>query len=215
MVKKIRRSAVLLGDENAKYHPVNGIAAKLQTLLAPEWNLACTGDRTVLGKEGISQCGLLILYPEFGMCEITPSQADALLRYVAEGGALLVLHNGISVQTDKRLERMIGACFTHHPPYDTLPQLTYHIRDTHPITDGTEAFTLADEAYMFQFVQPFDGQLLLEYDYEGNRYPAGWCRTEQEGRVVCLAPGHNEHVLENAAYAGLVRRAAQWAAGKL
>ncbi len=212
----MERMALLLGDRIARYHPVGEVEHPLAAALAPWGSVRCTEDRGELADESLSRYALCILYPEFGACALTDAQADALCRFVRTGGGLLTLHNGISVQEDARLAALVGARFTGHPPYSELPLLAYaSVAPNHPITRELPAFSIADEAYQFDFEPGFDGERLMEYAYEGGRYPAVWCRAEGLGRVCYIAGGHCARAFESDAFGVLALRAAQWAAGDL
>ena len=69
---------------------------------------------------------------------------------------------------------------------------------------------MSEEPYQFEMsgdeVVP-----LLRYQYEGRDYLGGWFRTEEEGRVVFLTPGHNIAAFRCAAYLIMIKKSAEWA----
>ncbi|MDF2538320.1 MAG: ThuA protein, partial [Herbinix sp.] len=186
-----------LGTVNAQYHPMEGIDERLTELLT-DFKVTAFRDSKVLEPSKLKDCTVFILYREFNLPALTEDETAALLTYVAEGGALFVLHNGISVQGKSELSQLIGAKFTGHPPYDTLPEIFYHREQpSHPIFTGVSDFKMYDEAYQFEMDSFADKEILLSYDFEGSRVPAGWVRGYGKGRMLYLCCGHNKECFFN------------------
>jgi hypothetical protein len=94
-----------LGTENAIYHPMEGIDVRLAQLL-PDMVLQASADTGVLNPVQLKSCALLILYTEFEQPALSDCETAALLSYVAEGGPVLIVHNGISVQNRSELAQL-------------------------------------------------------------------------------------------------------------
>jgi len=205
-----QKNVIFLGTANAKYHPMEGIDIRISELLG-EMNVIATEDTGVLNPLQLNECTLFILYREFDLPPLSDSETAALLCYVAAGGSLLVLHNGISVQERSELCGLIGAAFTGHPPYEDLPGIMYHVeKPSHPIFTEVSDFTLYDEAYQFE-MDPFaDIELLLSYDYEEKRVPAAWMRKYGKGRMVYICCGHNKECFYNKQFSRILTNAATW-----
>ena len=48
-------------------------------------------------------------------------------------------------------------------------------------------------------------QIFLTFQYQGEDYPAGWCRNYKKGRMIYLAPGHDEKTAESKTFRRLLR----------
>ena len=48
-------------------------------------------------------------------------------------------------------------------------------------------------------------QIFLTFQYQGEDYPAGWCRNYQKGWMIYLAPGHDEKTAESKTFRRLLR----------
>ncbi|MNE91636.1 Trehalose utilization [compost metagenome] len=82
----------------------------------------------------------------------------------------------------------------------------------HDITEGIEDFKLDEEPYRFEFDPFTEKTVLLEYEADGETYPAAWCHRYGQGRVVFLMPGHHEPTFRHPAVRKLILGAATWAA---
>ncbi|MBR5110051.1 MAG: ThuA domain-containing protein [Clostridia bacterium] len=202
------KKALIVGTYvNAPYHPFQQVDEALAELLAPAFDIDISDDLTrllTMEGEGYSLC---VSYVDMFDKPFPADAANAVLSFVRQGGGLLCLHNGISLQTDHRLFHLIGGKFTGHPPQTDLA--------FSPCPDGflheIAPFTLSEEPYQFEMsgdeVIP-----LLAYRYMDTDYPAGWCRTEGKGRVVFLTPGHSIASFRCEAYLAMIRKSAEWAA---
>ncbi|WP_248924487.1 ThuA domain-containing protein [Paenibacillus hamazuiensis] len=211
-----RTNVLIIGDStDAPYHPLEPAYKELNGILGGEFELEATEDYDRLTELWRNQAAypLCISYTDCWNRDIKPEQTAGLLRYVAGGGGLLVIHNGISLQRSHELLQMIGAKFVTHPPFQRLSY--YPAAEGHPLLEGVAPFTVDEEPYVFDF-DPFTRKkVFLEYEFEGNRYPAGWEHTYGLGRVVYLQPGHRASSFGPEAYRRLVLNGARWASGRL
>ncbi|MFD1910042.1 ThuA domain-containing protein [Paenibacillus rhizoplanae] len=97
-----------------KYHPFQGVDRELEQLLEPEFQVVSTEDYGRMNKAELAECRLVVSYTEFSEDKLPAEQSGALLAYVAGGGGLLVVHNGISLQRNQELGG--DAWCPVHPP---------------------------------------------------------------------------------------------------
>ncbi|MDD9268762.1 ThuA domain-containing protein [Paenibacillus sp. GCM10023248] len=199
----------MVGDmADAPWHPLEPARSELAGILGDEFELTATENYdsfACLEPEAYPVC---ISYTDCWKRDLTRGQTAGLLRYVAGGGSLLVIHNGISLQRSYELLQMIGAQFTGHPPYQ---KLAYYGTDAnHPLLEGVADFVLEEEPYMFEF-DPFTKKnVFMEFEYEGKRYPAAWEHAYGLGKVVYLQPGHHAPSFSPQAYRRLVLNSVRW-----
>lgn len=201
---KKKRILVIGNYKDAMYHPLTGVDECLEKMF-PEMELYCT-DNTLelLELKGGSYQGL-ISYLDIWNGRLSEEGADAILAFVNGGGAILVIHNGISFQNTERLKEMAGARFLTHPKREDI---TFLLKK-HAITEGCSNFTLFEEPYQFDMVCD-DKEIFMTYLYQGKEYPAGWCKQIGAGRLVFLTPGHTADMFENAAYVKLIQNSMKW-----
>ncbi|MCM3782665.1 ThuA domain-containing protein [Neobacillus mesonae] len=205
------KKAMALGNYvDAKYHPFTEVDQELQSILHEEIRVECTDNYSVLNEATLSNYELFISYTEFMDEEITEEQTDALIHYVKNGGGLLVIHNGISLQRSPRLAELIGGRFTGHPEYTELPVIIKE--GSHPIVEGFESFTIDEEPYRFDLQLHDDTIIFAEYEHDQERWPAAWAHEYGQGRVVYLMPGHHLPSFHVGSYRELILRSARWAA---
>lgn len=206
--------ALALGSyTEVKYHPFAGVDREIEQILVNDLQVHSTEDYGLLNPETLSDYKLVISYTEFSDEKIPAEQSGALLSYVAGGGGLLVVHNGISMQRNQELGAMLGAHFTHHPEFTSL-QMTIPARE-HPIMQGIEEFTIDDEPYYYEKHPYFETTVLAEYLHEGKMRQAAWCHEFGLGRVVYLMPGHHLPSFSVEPFRQMIRRGGLWAAGLL
>lgn len=206
---KIR--VLLLGnEEDAPHHPMGAVQERIKEILGTAYEVTTTTERRLLREEHLQSYGICISYADSWKQAPEPAETAGLLRYVAGGGGLLVIHNGISLQASPELAQLIGARFTGHPPYTSL---SMNIADAeHPLTHGLKGFTMDEEPYRFVVDPLAELYILLTYAHEGEDWPAAWTRTYGEGRVVYLMPGHHKASFEHEEYKEWIRQATRWAA---
>lgn len=213
-----RLRAMILGDnERAIYHPLAGVEADLREILDTRFEVTFTEDFRVLEEGGLHGCDVLIAYTDRWNEPVTDAQAEGLIRYVEQGGGLVVLHTGVSLSAHEQLLELIGARFTGHPPYQRLVFEPVDGRgagaDKHPIVAAIRPFASEDEPYRYAFVEgASDLEVILQYELEGMAYPAAWVRHRSHGRLVSLMPGHNKASLQEPEVRKLITSGCLWAA---
>ncbi|GAB6931174.1 hypothetical protein JCM10914A_51570 [Paenibacillus sp. JCM 10914] len=206
--------AIALGQyEGARYHPFTLVDDEIKAIFSDVMEIECTEDYAALQADKLKTYDLFISYAEFSDQEITEEQAQALVSYVEDGGGLLVIHNGISLQRNKQLAQLIGGRFTGHPEYTALP-IRYNQGCHHPVIAGLQDFTMDEEPYRFE-LSPHESTIIIaDYEHEGERWPAAWVHTYGAGRVVYLMPGHHLPSFQIEEVRKLIRNGGMWAAGK-
>ncbi len=205
------KKAILIGDNGKmKYHPLSGPDRELSDIL-DEFEMEITEDYDSFKEESLKAFDLCISFTDCWDDKLGDEQAVGLLSYVAHGGGLLSIHNGISLCGRYELAQLHGGKFTGHPEQKVLtytPAFPGHV-----ITDGIKSFSVLEEPYMFDMDDFTDTSILLEYESEGRKWPAAWAHVYGMGRVVYLSPGHNLETFLEPVYRKLISRSAAWATG--
>jgi type 1 glutamine amidotransferase len=89
--------------------------------------------------------------------------------------------------------------------------VTIEPRSGHPLTKEVAAFTVRDEHY-FMAMNDVAVDVFLHSRSEHGVQPAGWTRSEGEGRVCVLTPGHNLEVWLHPSFQKLLLNALRWSA---
>ncbi len=206
--------ALVLGDNaKADWHPFDAIGKGLLSALDEVVEVTYTEDYDDLRTERLHNFDVFISLADQWKNMLTSEQAAGLLGFVSNGGAFVCIHNGISLQRRSEVCRMIGAKFTGHPPYREIEIEV--VAASHPIMDGVTSFVIQDEPYQYDFLPYTDMTVLMEYEHEGNRVPAGWSQEYGQGRIVYLMPGHDAGPFDIPAYRTVIQRSVRWAAKQL
>jgi type 1 glutamine amidotransferase len=135
-----------------------------------------------------------------------PVQA-AFHDYVHKGNGLIAIHSGTAEYAQKPvLRRLLGGVFTQHPeqcPVTVVPQAG------HPLSEGSADFTVKDEHY-FMALDDKQADVFVTTRSQHGEQPGGWRRTEGNGRVVVLTPGHNLEVWRHPSYQTLLLNSLRW-----
>ncbi len=206
------KSALLLGDyAHHTWHGLAGVDAQIAEILS-DYKIEVCVEYAHLTAERLKAYDFLIDYIDgwsrCGNCDA----AGELLSYVAQGGAVLGVHNGIIKHQNPELEQMMGGAFTGHPQHEVL---SYAYKTAHPITKGLAPFSIDEEPYQFTLDPLANLTMLLEYTYHDAAYPAAWLRPFGKGKVVYLSPGHDAESFKVEGFRALLRRSAAWCAGDL
>ena len=157
----------------------------------------------------------------------TPAIQQAFVDYVEKGGGLLAIHTAlVAGENTELLDKLIGSRFAWHPQ-DCLT--TVQPIKPHPITDGVEMFCVMDEHYRLDIIADDVDILVASYSppqgvaekYEEEPYTnttawigaACYVRTQGDGRVCVLTPGHTIEVWNNDQFQKLLGNALRWCSG--
>jgi type 1 glutamine amidotransferase len=203
------KKAILIGDYlNPPYHPLQKIDEAITEILSDEIEVQSTDDYQYFSASKLQDFQLCISYTDCWDQKIAPEYVAGLVSFVGNGGGLLVIHNGISIQSRFELAQLIGARFTGHPP---MQQLIFKVSvPDHPVMTGVEKFEMKEEPYQFDFDPFSDRTTLLEYEYQEKLWPAAWAHHYGMGKVVFLMPGHELQAFQNESYRQIMRQSAQW-----
>jgi type 1 glutamine amidotransferase len=201
--------ACILGDyTNPAWHPFDPIDKELTSILGDSIVVDCTEDYDSLESSRIRDYDLFISYADKWKEAITPEQTAGLLSFVSNGGGLVVIHSGISLQKRPEICHMVGAKFTGHPPYRSI-DIEIAAPD-HDILKGVEGFTINDEPYQYDYIPYMDRTVLLEYEHEGAKVQAAWAHEYGLGRIVYLMPGHDVGPFRIPAYRTIIKQSCDW-----
>jgi len=202
------KKAVLYGYySNYLYHPLKGVDDEIRSVFDSFLEVNATDDINVFNHDTLKETELLILYMDRLETGVNAKQAAAVLSYVSNGGKLLVLHNGISFYNGYEYFQMAGGKFDHHPE---IRDLTFRLYRAHPITEGIDEFVIFDEPYRFEFTSHTPRKVFLEYEMDGEYYPAGWTVDFCLGKIVYLMPGHTAESFRNESYRRLILNSYKW-----
>lgn len=212
-----RPNILVLGDEAAvaRYHPVSSLEASLDILEADATIRIETDYRQLVNREvPFANIDLIINYIdnwEFLDSWEQSRLAARLLIWLAGGGALLTVHNGLITKASPELLQMHGADFTRH---DARTVLRFELDEMADplLAEGFEAYEATDEPYEYRFDTFFEEgfQVWLHYIYQGERRPAAWHRTYGEGHMLYLMPGHDLEACSQAPFKILLRNACRY-----
>ena len=206
------KKAVLYGNyTNYLYHPLKGVDDEIKSIFEKDLDINATEDLNVFSPETLKETELVILYKDDLDTNVKAEHAAPLISYVACGGRLLVLHNGISFYDGYEYFQMAGGKFEHHPE---IRNLIFHGSNNHPVTEGIENFVIFDEPYIFEFTSHTPRKVFLEYEMDEVKYPAGWTVDYCLGKIVYLMPGHTTESFKNESYRRLIVNSYRWLAEK-
>ena len=158
----------------------------------------------------------------------TTEVQQAFVKFVENGGGMLVVHNGtvggdVAGADTELLDRLVGCRFKFHP--NDCPVLVEPVKP-HPVTKDVKAFCEVDEHYHLEILSDDVNIIMASYapaqgsykKYETESYfntPAkictsGYVRTQGKGRICVLAPGHHLDVWLNPNFQKALENALHW-----
>jgi type 1 glutamine amidotransferase len=201
------------GDYADPWHPFDVIANRLVAVL--ESVAVAVEVRTDVEEALAEQTGgtdlLVVHVGNAGPGTPTEPARSGLLRHLAAGRALLVLHVSATAFPDwPEWEAVVGGRWvegtTFHPEKGTV---AVRIDPGHPIADRLQDFVSEDEAYTALRAGP-GVTVLAHHHLDGSAHPLAWAHRYGDAPVVYLALGHDGGAYDAEGARELVRRAARW-----
>ena len=204
------KKACILGDyKDIKYHPLSVIEDALLGVFGHYAECEIITDYASLIPGDLDRYSLVVDYISGWDNKGNDNAAAALLSYVAGGGQMLCLHNGVIKHSHHDLEGLYGGSMVMHPPYT---RLAYRVHE-HPITTGLADFELDEEPYLLDFDFFTQKDVFLTYKYGLCDIPAGWTLSFGSGRVCCVTAGHNAHSFKSGGLRALLSKCTAWLCG--
>lgn len=131
-----------------------------------------------------------------------------LIRFVGEGGGLMLVHGGATMQNNSEdFSFMTGGSFDFHPKQQPI---SVHLADpSHPLVKGFNGngFVHTDEPYFYKnaYIDKNFRPLLymkaselegLDQEFEEDIRYIAWIKKFGEGRIMLLSPSHNAQSFE-------------------
>lgn len=203
-----RIKVLFLGDDG--HHQPDPRAKSILPVLAGRGiDMFYTDDAADLNPENLRQYHVLMAYNNQG--NITPSQLQALLGFVRNGGGFVPIHSASAAfQNSPEYIALVGASFARH---DTATFSAVRVEPNHPAIAGVPEFESWDETYVHSNHNPAGRTVLAVRRENGVDEPYTWVRTEGRGRVFYTAWGHDERTWTNPGFQDLIERGIRWAAG--
>jgi type 1 glutamine amidotransferase len=208
------KTLVLCGDT---WHPARIAKEGLGALSGSEFTFDWIEDIREWSSERMKTYPLVILTKSNNVSSIdqtgwmTDTVQALFSDYVRRGMGLLAIHSGTAEYDQKPVLRgLLGGVFDHHPeqcPVTVSPQAD------HPLGAGAAPFTLQDEHY-FMVLDDTRADVFVTTTSNYGVQPGGWRRTEGDGRVAVLTPGHNLEVWLHPSFQALLINYLRWC-GKL
>jgi uncharacterized protein len=199
---------LFLGD-NGPHQPYARFS-QLQPVLASRGiQLHYSDDPDDLNLEQLRRFDGLLIYANIE--QISPEQEEALLTYVADGGAFIPIHSAsFCFLNSPAYVELVGAQFRRHGTgvvRTTLAELD------HPILQGFDGFASWDETYVHHRHHDHNRTVLEYHETDDHREPWTWTRTHGAGRVFYTAWGHDHRTWGNMGFHNLLERGIRWATG--
>lgn len=213
------------------YHPTHAQANWIAQQVAPH-TVSYGNTREMFDPERLSEADLLVMMgmDNSSVVKIPPEKwvepaprperyeplsdrhFQAIQEHLKQGKPLFCHHIAIG-SFDERTEfgnifdgRWIIGRSTHPPIHDF--KVTVRLV-SHPILAGIEDFIIRDELY-HHLDYPNHSEILLEAEYEGQRWPLAWAGNYGKAKVAYSALGHNMPAYANPSLQRLILNTIGW-----
>jgi len=204
----IRLNVLFLGD-NGHHQPHRRAQSLMMPLAYKGVDLFYTDQREDLNNQELNRYDAVMLYNNH--TTVSRPQLNALLRFVADGGGLVVVHcASASFQNSEEFIRLVGAAFKSH---GTGTFGAVRVAPTHPVVAGVPTWESWDETYVHTKHNPVDRTVLEVRRDNGHDEPWTWVRTYGKGRVFYTAWGHDERTWMQPGFQQLIERGVRWTSG--
>lgn len=205
---RVERLRVLFLGDNGHHRPTQRAKEILPALAKEGIDLFYTDSRDDLNDTQLDRYHAVMLYNNH--LTVTRPQISALLKFVEDGGGLVVLHcASASFQNSEEFIRLVGGAFKSH---GTGTFSAVRVAPNHPAIAGVAALESWDETYVHTKHNPVNRTVLEVRRENGHDEPWTWVRTYGKGRVFYTASGHDERTWGQPGFQQLVERGTRWAA---
>ena len=170
----------------------------------------------VLESSALSSYDVILLnYYNWQRPSISKKARENLLAFVKDGKGLVSFHFSVRAFEDwPEYRNLVGRIWTKgsgHGPRG--PFNVKVVQKDHPITRGTSDFEADDELYS-KLVGDAPIKVLVEADstWSKKTEPLAWTLDYENGRVFCIALGHDVKACRNPNFVHLFQRGTEWAA---
>lgn len=199
---------LFLGD-NGHHQPQLRFKELAPVLQRRGIELVYTDDTSILELNKLKNADALLLYANID--QIEPQHAEALLRYVSEGGGFVPLHcASYCFRNNTEIVQLIGAQFQRH---GTGVFRTKIVMPDHELMRGFAGFESWDETYVHHLHNESKRTVLEVRVDEQSSEPWTWIRQHGQGRVFYTAWGHDSRTWTNPGFHNLVERGIRYVTG--
>jgi putative membrane-bound dehydrogenase-like protein len=203
------RSQVLFLGDNGHHVPWKRAQSLLLPFAANGIDIFYTDSRDDLNDQELNRYQAIMLYNNH--TTISRPQLTALMKFVSDGGGLVVLHcASASFGNSEEFIRLVGAAFKSH---GTGTFGVTRVAENHPVVKGVPTWESWEETYVHTKHNPIDRTVLEVRRDNGHDEPWTWVRTYGKGRVFYTAWGHDERTWLQPGFQQLVERGVRWSIG--
>ena len=204
-----QRLRVLFLGDNGHHRPTQRAQQILPALARNGIDLFYTDDLEDLNDTELDRYQALVLYNNH--LNVGKEQLASLMRFVADGGGLVVLHcASASFQNSEEFISLVGAAFKSH---GTGTFTAVRVAESHPAIAGVPTITSWDETYIHTKHNPANRTVLEVRRENGHDEPWTWVRTYGKGRVFYTAWGHDQRTWGTPGFQQMVGQGIRWTVG--
>lgn len=204
-----RRIEVLFLGHDSEHHNSARYMPLLAAALSREGiNLTYSDQTSDLNFRTLKQYDALIIYANHDV--ISPSQEQALLAFVQQGGGFIPIHAAsYCFRNSEKYIDLVGGQFQKH---GTGTFQAHILHPEHPAITGVKEFTTWDETYVHEKLS--ENLTVLMERVEGDHHePWTWVKNYGAGRVFYTAYGHDERTWSLPEFHQLILQGMLWAVG--
>ncbi len=188
---------LIYGDSTSVlWHPLEGMKPWAESLRTAGHEVTMSEAYPEVTLELLSQYDVCVCYIDNWANRGSQQAADIFCQYVAEGGKMLSIHNGIIVKSAENFLDMQGGSFHHHPEAEEIRFFGEEKGAGEILLKDFETFAIKEEPYMFD-MRATEKNIYLWYEYRGEAYPAAWTIQYGKGQLVYIAAGHEARVVSH------------------
>ncbi len=187
---------LVYGDRtDVLWHPLSGLQPWISALKEAGHQVVVTEDYPEVTLEWLGSFDVCVNYIDNWEHRGSKEAEQVFCQYLEQGGRMLTIHTGIILPGAEQLLDIHGAEFHHHPEAE---EITFcpgqeHVEGQELLLEEVQPFSLVEEPYMFT-MRKEGKQIYFWYTYRQEWYPAAWTVKVGTGKLVYIAPGHNEAV---------------------